>query len=280
MNTAGRAIWYIESHFGEPVTLTDVAEAVGLSRFHLSRTFAQATGHSLTAYLRGRRLSEAARALAAGAPDILSVALEACYGSHEAFSRAFRDQFGVTPEEVRARRSLEALTLLEPMQMPAKLTATIAAPETRRLGALLIAGMRRYFAFEDRGGIPALWQRFTPHIGHIPGEVAGATYGVCMPPSIGGDDGFDYLSGVAVRSLDDLPEDLVGIRIPARTWAVFAHRDHVSTIAATCQGAVEWLAREGRTPPEGTTQMVEFYGQQFNPRTGEGGCEVWMPVRE
>jgi AraC family transcriptional regulator len=185
MRTVGKAIWYIESHFGEVVTLGDVATAVGLSRFHLSRTFAEATGCSLTAYLRGRRLSEAARALAAGAPDILTVALEACYGSHEAFSGAFRDQFGVTPEEVRARRSLDALTLLEPLPVPTMPPAAITPPTTRALPQLWIAGMRRYFAFADCGGIPTLWQRFVPHLGHIPGEIAGAAYGVCMPPTDG-----------------------------------------------------------------------------------------------
>jgi AraC-like DNA-binding protein len=57
--------------------------------------------------MRGRRLSEAARVLANGGPDILSVALDFGYGSHEAFTRAFRDQFGLTPESVRAQRHLD-----------------------------------------------------------------------------------------------------------------------------------------------------------------------------
>jgi AraC family transcriptional regulator len=35
------------------------------------------------------------------APDILSLALDTGYGSHEAFSRAFRAQFGTTPETIR-----------------------------------------------------------------------------------------------------------------------------------------------------------------------------------
>jgi methylphosphotriester-DNA--protein-cysteine methyltransferase len=48
-------------------------------------------GISLIAYLRGRRLSEAAKALAAGAPDIFSVALDAGYGSHEAGGTAEDD---------------------------------------------------------------------------------------------------------------------------------------------------------------------------------------------
>ena len=53
-------------------------------------------------YLRARRLSVAARALVNGVPDIFSVALDVGYGSHEAFTRAFRERFGVTPESVRA----------------------------------------------------------------------------------------------------------------------------------------------------------------------------------
>ena len=57
-----------------------------------------------------------AQALAGGAPDILAVALDAGYGSHEAFTRAFRDQFGVTPERC-ARRHLDQLDLVEPILM-------------------------------------------------------------------------------------------------------------------------------------------------------------------
>ena len=65
------------------------------------RAFAAATGFSVMRYVRARRLSEAARALAAGAPDILSLALDADYGSHEAFTRAFRRWSGASPGRFR-----------------------------------------------------------------------------------------------------------------------------------------------------------------------------------
>ncbi|HEY3740852.1 MAG TPA: AraC family transcriptional regulator [Bryobacteraceae bacterium] len=100
----GKALWYIESHTGEEITLDDIAQTAGVSKYHLSRAFGLATGCPVMQYLRGRRLTGAARALAAGAPDILAVALEAGYNSHEAFTRAFRGQFGLTPEMVRAQR--------------------------------------------------------------------------------------------------------------------------------------------------------------------------------
>ena len=55
--------------------------------------------------------------LANGGPDILTVALDFGYGSHEAFTRAFRDQFGLTPELVRAQRHLDNVDLVEAIKM-------------------------------------------------------------------------------------------------------------------------------------------------------------------
>jgi AraC family transcriptional regulator len=279
MQAIGRALWYIESHFGETFTLDDVAHVSGLSRFHLARTFAAMVGQPVLAYARGRRLSEAARLLAGGAPDILQVALAVGYGSHEAFTRAFRDQFGLTPEEARARRSLDSLQLTEPLRMPDTSSRTITPDRIVSSGPMLFAGIRKYFRFEDRGGIPALWQAFAPHIGAISTEVPGATYGLCLGPADGGDEaGFDYMPSVQVRSLDDLSEGMSGVRIAGRTWAIFQHREHVSSIGLTCGAAGDWLAQSGRAPPHGPMQMIERYGPGFEPHTGNGGCEVWLPL--
>src|ERR1700744_4766532 len=107
MNPAQKALWYIEGHLADPLTLDEIAGAAGISRFHLVRAFPAVTGLPVMRYVRIRRLSEAARALASGAPDILNLALEADYASHEAFTRAFRDYFGITPEAVRAAKSLQ-----------------------------------------------------------------------------------------------------------------------------------------------------------------------------
>jgi AraC family transcriptional regulator len=45
------------------------------------------------------------------------VALDAGYGSHEAFSRAFREHFGMPPDRFRAVGSVAALKLVEPIRM-------------------------------------------------------------------------------------------------------------------------------------------------------------------
>jgi AraC family transcriptional regulator len=282
MNAIGKALWYIESHSAGPVTLESVAEVSGLSRFHLSRTFTAVVGRSFAAYLRGRRLSEAARSLADGAPDILSVALEAGYGSHEAFTRAFRDQFGLTPEDVRGRRSTANLLLVEPQRMSDTPAQTLADPDIRASEAILIAGLRQRFTHETRAGIPALWQRLAPHLGHIPGEKRGVSFGVVLSEPDGDRDGFDYQVGVEVASLNDLPEDLAGLRIPPRRYAAFRHAGHVSAVGTTC-GAIfgSWLPRSGYQLAPGPVQLIERYDlSKFDPRTGQGGFEIWIPLEK
>ena len=69
MSAIAKTIWMIESRFGETVSLDEMAAHAGVSRSHLSRIFPMATGYSISAYIRGRRLTEAAKALAHGAPE-------------------------------------------------------------------------------------------------------------------------------------------------------------------------------------------------------------------
>src|ERR1700738_4149277 len=127
MNPVKKALWFIESHFATDITLEDIANIGGASRFHMSRAFGAATGLSVMRYVRGRRLSEAARSLSNGAPDILTLALDADYGSHEAFTRAFRDHFGVTPETVRCSTCLHNLRLQEPIVMDSTIIDNLKA---------------------------------------------------------------------------------------------------------------------------------------------------------
>src|SRR4030081_2605208 len=141
MNPAQKALWFIESHLADEWTLDEIAAIGGISRFHMVRAFAAATGLSVMRYVRARRRSEAARALAGGAPDILTLALDADYGSHEAFARAFRDHFGVTPEAVRAATCLHNLRLQEPIIMDSTVIDNLQAPRFQTRKPLLIAGL-------------------------------------------------------------------------------------------------------------------------------------------
>src|SRR5258705_12636536 len=147
MNPVGKALWFIEGHFAAELTLEEIAGVSGASRYYLTRAFAAATGRSIMRYVRARRLTEAARSLANGAPDILAVALDAGYGAHEAFTRAVRDQFGLTPESVRSQGHLDNLQPMEPIRMEETLT-TLAPPRFVDGKALLIAGLGERYDYE------------------------------------------------------------------------------------------------------------------------------------
>jgi AraC family transcriptional regulator len=277
MNPAQKALWFIESHLAEELTLDEVAAIGGVSRFHMVRAFAAATGLSVMRYVRARRLSEAARALAGGAPDILTLALDADYGSHEAFTRAFRDHFGVTPEMVRAATRLDNLRLQEPIQMDSTLTDNLQAPRFETSKPLLVAGLGERYNHENGAGIPGQWQRFHQSVAHIPGRIGPVAYGVCC----NGDDAgnFDYIAGVEVSDFSGLPREFSSVRIPEQKYAVFTHRDHISTIRRTISTIWNhWLPASGLKAADAPN--FERYDVSFDPLTGNGGLEIWVPVRD
>lgn len=275
MNPAGKALWYIESHFTEQIGLDEVASAAGVSRFHMSRIFPMATGYSVQQYMRGRRLTEAARRLAEGAPDILAVALDAGYGSHEAFTRAFRDQFGITPEALRAQGNLDNIKLLEPIKMDETLLATLEPPQYVDGRVYQIAGVSERYHANATANIPAQWQRFVPYLGHIPGQIGRVTYGVVCNSDDSGNA--DYICGVEVSDLTTVQPELTRLRIPEQRYAVFQHRAHVSEIRRTWFSIwSKWLPESGNKVFEGPA--FERYGESFDPVTGAGGLEIWVPV--
>jgi AraC family transcriptional regulator len=273
VNVTSRALWYIESHLSGDLSLDAIADVVGVSRFHLSRAFGSATGCALASYVRARRLSEAARALANGAPDILALALESGYGSHEAFTRAFRQQFGTTPEQVR-ESAPATLNLKEPLRMRNAHTTTIAPTRVTRAGSLLIFGLGQ--RYHTNAGIPLQWDRFVPYLGTIGNQVGAETYGVICNPDDSGS--YEYICGVQVSTFPDEPSTFSRLQIPPQTYAVFEHKDHVSSVGETW-GAI-WnhaIVDAGHRVSDGPA--FERYGAQFDGRTGLGGFEIWVPIR-
>jgi AraC family transcriptional regulator len=275
MNPVAKALWCIESRFAGELTLDDIARCACVTRFHLSRAFEVATGRPVMRYVRARRLTEAARQLAAGAPDILAVAMDAGYGSHEAFTRAFREQFGLTPDALRSRGHLNQLELVEPHKMNESFVDDLAPPRFEETRTLLIAGLSGRYTCENGAGIPAQWQRFAPQIGRVPGQLGAITYGVCCNPDDSGN--FDYVCGVEVSDFSALPAGMDHVRIAPHRYAVFTHERHISEIRRTWNTAWNrWLPESGHRPADAPS--FERYSERFDPATGMGGVELWLPI--
>jgi AraC family transcriptional regulator len=253
--------------------LGDVATAAGVSPFHLTRVFQAATGWPVVRYLRARRLSEAARELAAGAPDILDVALSAGYGSHEAFTRAFREQFGATPEDVRQRASLEGLSLVEAMRVMQEPVPEAQVPRVEEAGPLLIAGLGARYLSSNTAGIPSQWQRFETAACARPNRPY--SYGVCF--NYDDEGNFDYLCGYEVQNFSTVPADYARLRLARRPYAVVRHTGHIGSIPLTWRAFLEtWLPSSGLVAADAPD--FERYDAGFDPLTGMGGVEIWVPL--
>jgi AraC family transcriptional regulator len=276
MSAVGKAIWFIETHFAENISLDDIARSAGVSRFYLVRAFGAATGRSVIGYVRGRRLTEAARSLAGGAPDILTVALEAGYGSHEAFTRAFRDQFALTPETVRAQRGTCNLPLVEPIKLDETPLPDLRPVRFECGKPMLIAGLSERYIWESSKAIPAHWQRLVPYLGTIPRRRGTTTFGV----SYNSDDegNFDYIAGCEVVDFSELPTAFSRLRLTAQKYAVFAHRPHIAEIRRTVATIwTKWLPESGHEAAD--APGFERFDDAFDFRTGEGGLELWIPIK-
>jgi AraC-like DNA-binding protein len=89
----------------EELTGDGLASRLCLSRFHLDRMISAVAGEPPAAFRRRVLLERAAYRLLTTERTILEVALEAGYGSHEAFTRAFARSFGSAPASWRRRPS-------------------------------------------------------------------------------------------------------------------------------------------------------------------------------
>jgi AraC family transcriptional regulator len=142
--------------------------------------------------------------------------------------------------------------------------------------ALLIAGLWGHFTAADWEKIPEQWQRFVS-FGNVYGKIGPAHYGVCFNRS----DGVDYLSGVEVSGAGGLPREFCWVSIPAQKYAVFTHQEHVSKLRNTLEVIRdEWFPESGYEAAQtaGESVFFERYGEGFDPRTGMGDIEVWIPM--
>ena len=99
-----KALNYIKSeNKNSDITIDDVATHAGFSTDYFNRIFFAHTGFNIMEYVRFSRLKKAAHLLRGTNNDILDIALDCGYEAHESFSRAFKNQYGISPSEYRKK---------------------------------------------------------------------------------------------------------------------------------------------------------------------------------
>jgi AraC family transcriptional regulator len=99
---------HIETHLDEAPPLEELARVACFSPYHFHRIFRGMVGEGVHEYVRRLRLERAAGRLKSTAQPVIRVALDAGYETHEAFTRAFRQRFNMSPTEYRQAQRVEA----------------------------------------------------------------------------------------------------------------------------------------------------------------------------
>jgi AraC family transcriptional regulator len=112
INCVDQVKQYIRTHIDEPLNREMLAAMAGFSVAHFHRIFTDIAGEAIASYVRRMRLERAGRKLRMGAVDITEVALAAGYDTHAAFSKAFKQQYGLSPSAFRRLNCSTATQLL------------------------------------------------------------------------------------------------------------------------------------------------------------------------
>jgi AraC family transcriptional regulator len=96
-----QAIDYIHTYLDRNLTLTDIANTTGISKYYFCRLFKQATGSSVYQYLLQQRVLRAKELLRQQCLPIAEIALQCGFANQTHFTKIFRRLIGITPKTYR-----------------------------------------------------------------------------------------------------------------------------------------------------------------------------------
>jgi AraC-like DNA-binding protein len=167
------AIELIESNLGGNLRCEEIASTCSMSERSFHNYFGCVTGFSFKQYLIKRRLSRALELLSEGSLQVVEIALESGYETHESFTRAFRKEFGVAPVDVRNDpRTRAGLRATEKLQLVKEMYMGVLVKKLPAMQALSFSGFApgpedkafaKMFAWLSEKGLDAAPRRVFGH---------------------------------------------------------------------------------------------------------------------
>jgi AraC family transcriptional regulator len=242
-----RAQKLLEARLDETIAPADLAKAAHFSLHHFHRIFRAQVGETVMQHVRRLRIERAARRLRASDERIVVLALEAGYESHEAFTRAFVDRFGVPPSEFRETPSLRLGEWERSRGADAAASASRPSADVtvQTFPAVRVAFMRHRGGYK---GIDAFWRAMLAWAAPR-GLLAHSSplYGVCPDdPDVTAEEHLRFDACVAVDD-DFRADDAVGVtEIPGGTYAVGNHVGPYDRLAETYFDVIgRWFPKSG-----------------------------------
>ncbi|MCC7530485.1 MAG: AraC family transcriptional regulator [Candidatus Melainabacteria bacterium] len=277
-----KAINFIEERLEQPLDVKQVSGHIGFSEYYFHRMFQSVLGESVAEYVRKRRLSEAARKMLARDEKLIEIALSCGYDSQEAFTRAFKSMFGMTPGRLRklGMMPLEKKPATIDMMLHLEEGLTMQ-PEIVEHDEELVIGMGSSFAENPFWQINKLWDKFSKRENEIPNLSGNYALGVCMPKHqdipVKEGDTFVYIAGRPVSTLDEVPEGMVAVKIPRRKYAKFTHKGALTNLPHTVNYIWgTWLPKSEYK--HSNSPDFELYDERFDVKSLSGEIDIFVPI--
>ena len=252
-----KVLLHIQQHLDEETPLDELARVAAFSPYHFHRIFRGMLGESVKEHIRRLRLERAAMRLKHSDTPVLTIAVEAGYESHEAFTRAFKVKMGRTPSQFRSQSSTfpplksrsrvhfrlgEAINRFEPL-IPGEDTMEV---EIRSIEPARVAFVRHIGPYGECGGA---WEKLCAHLGKK-GLLGPDTQfiGLCHDdPDVTPPDKIRY-DACATVSQDFEPEGDIGVQtIAGGEYAMTTHLGPYDKLSETYGRLFgQWLPRSGR----------------------------------
>ncbi|MBN1535128.1 MAG: AraC family transcriptional regulator [Anaerolineales bacterium] len=229
LKSLDKAITYIEENLGD-INVKEVAQVTGYSYYHLTRLFTTVIGESVGSYIKKRRLADAAQKLLYSDKRIIDIAIENGFESSEAFSRAFKSTYKISPSTYRKNRLDVIVGAKRPLknEILRHLTGNITLkPEIVETKEIKVAGIRGNTTLNDNV-IPKLWEQFWQIRKSIPNILpTSRAFGICESGqtifTMDGETSFSEVVGIEVISFDNIVDPIVTKILPSGKYAVFTH---------------------------------------------------------
>lgn len=276
-----KSIHYIEEHLYEPISIHDIAKASHYSTYHFSRIFKALVGDSPKEYLRKRRLTIAADRLVKGEESILDLALDCQFESQEAFTRAFKQLFKMTPGQYRDNADPFRLIYKDqfsPHMLQHLQNRLVMEPEIVTRPEIKTVGVAAQY-HEDDLDYGTLWSAFRPFIDQLKNRVGTHFFGIYEEyhEEEDGDVGFTYICAAEVTDFDNIPEGMTTRIIPEHLYAVFQHKGTVSYLPETLKYIWgSWLPKSQYDYVE--KPDFELYPEKATPNNPPQLIYLYIPI--
>jgi AraC family transcriptional regulator len=278
-----KSVRFIEENLTSEIDVFKVSREVCYSLYHFIRLFQSITGFSPKNYIQQRRLTESVYKLRDTDQKISDIAYEFQFGSHEAFTRAFKKNFNISPSEVRKGNSLSSLSLLNAITAEYIYQSDKARnnpPELIELPEKILVGIS--FFIEDETEINDLseeWNRLISEKSTIKNKTVPEKYYQVQYWSENQElGGMYFFTGMEVTQIENLNPLFVIKTIPKGRYLRFIHKGFSNKVGYTYRYIYTQFLPD--TDYKLTKPFnFEYYGENYKgPFNEDSESEIYIPV--